>query len=67
MLRNIYGGLGQLTDGVLGLDNFAQSHEYRVWPGYDYVGWCKDNFHNQYVELEFEFDQRRNFSAMKVS
>ncbi|XP_055515949.1 discoidin domain-containing receptor 2-like [Leucoraja erinacea] len=64
--RNIYGGLGQLTDGVLGLDNFAQSHEYRVWPGYDYVGWCKDNFHNQYVELEFEFDQRRNFSAMKV-
>ncbi|XP_078282568.1 discoidin domain-containing receptor 2-like isoform X2 [Rhinoraja longicauda] len=61
-----YGGLGQLTDGVLGLDNFAQSHEYRVWPGYDYVGWNKDSFHSQYVELEFEFDQRRNFSAMKV-
>ncbi|XP_069791533.1 discoidin domain-containing receptor 2-like isoform X2 [Narcine bancroftii] len=61
-----HGGLGQLTDGVLGLDDFTQSHEYRVWPGYDYVGWSKDKFHNQYVELEFEFDQRRNFSAMKV-
>ncbi|XP_072908188.1 discoidin domain-containing receptor 2-like isoform X2 [Hemitrygon akajei] len=61
-----YSGLGQLTDGMLGLDDFTQSHEYRVWPGYDYVGWSKDNLHSRYVELEFEFDRRRNFSAMKV-
>ncbi|XP_028940326.1 discoidin domain-containing receptor 2, partial [Antrostomus carolinensis] len=32
-------GLGQLTDGVSGLDDFTQTHEYHVWPGYDYVGW----------------------------
>ncbi|XP_072096745.1 discoidin domain-containing receptor 2-like isoform X1 [Mobula birostris] len=64
--RLSYSGLGQLTDGMLGLDDFTQSHEYRVWPGYDYVGWSKDNLRSQYVELEFEFDQRRNFSAVKV-
>uniref|UniRef100_UPI00398E7098 discoidin domain-containing receptor 2 isoform X2 n=1 Tax=Pristiophorus japonicus TaxID=55135 RepID=UPI00398E7098 len=64
--RRSHGGLGQLTDGVLGLDDFAQSHEYRVWPGYDYVGWNNDTFNGRYVELEFEFDHRRNFSAMKV-
>ncbi|XP_067868887.1 discoidin domain-containing receptor 2-like isoform X4 [Heterodontus francisci] len=64
--RRSHDGLGQLTDGVLGLDDFTQSHEYRVWPGYDYVGWSNDTFSGQYVELEFEFDQRRNFSTMKV-
>ncbi|GCB79842.1 hypothetical protein scyTo_0018818, partial [Scyliorhinus torazame] len=64
--RRSHDGLGQLTDGVFGLDDFAQSHEYRVWPGYDYVGWNNDTFTGQYVELEFEFDQRRNFSTMKA-
>ncbi|GCC18111.1 hypothetical protein chiPu_0020727 [Chiloscyllium punctatum] len=65
--RRSHDGLGQLTDGVLGLDDFTQSHEYRVWPGYDYIGWSNETFAGQYVELEFEFDQCRNFSSMKVS
>ncbi|XP_043575625.1 discoidin domain-containing receptor 2-like [Chiloscyllium plagiosum] len=64
--RRSHDGLGQLTDGVLGLDDFTQSHEYRVWPGYDYIGWSNETFAGQYVELEFEFDQCRNFSRMKV-
>ncbi|XP_060697252.1 discoidin domain-containing receptor 2 [Hemiscyllium ocellatum] len=64
--RRSQDGLGQLTDGVLGLDDFTQSHEYRVWPGYDYIGWSNETFAGQYVELEFEFDQCRNFSSMKV-
>uniref|UniRef100_A0A4W3HCV3 Discoidin domain-containing receptor 2 n=1 Tax=Callorhinchus milii TaxID=7868 RepID=A0A4W3HCV3_CALMI len=64
--RRRHGGLGQLTDGVLGLDDFTQSHEYRVWPGYDYVGWTNRSHRQGYVELEFEFDQRRNFTSMKV-
>ncbi|XP_006004648.1 epithelial discoidin domain-containing receptor 1 isoform X2 [Latimeria chalumnae] len=61
-----YGGLGQLTDGVLGLDDFAQSNELRVWPGYDYVGWTNGSFEHGFVEMEFEFDRLRVFASMKV-
>ncbi|XP_053328314.1 discoidin domain-containing receptor 2-like [Spea bombifrons] len=64
--RRLSGGLGQLTDGVHGLDDFAQSHQYRVWPGYDYVGWKNDSTRNGYVEMEFHFDRPRNFTSMKV-
>ncbi|XP_074092857.1 epithelial discoidin domain-containing receptor 1 isoform X2 [Macrotis lagotis] len=61
-----YGGLGQLADGVVGLDDFRQSQELRVWPGYDYVGWKNSSFPKGYVEMEFEFDQLRVFQAMRV-
>lgn len=61
-----YGGLGQLADGVLGLDDFRKSQELRVWPGYDYVGWSNHSFPSGYVEMEFEFDQLRAFQAMQV-
>ncbi|XP_061867811.1 discoidin domain-containing receptor 2 isoform X2 [Colius striatus] len=64
--RHLYGGLGQLTDGVLGLDDFTQSHQYRVWPGYDYVGWKNESFSAGCVEMEFQFDRPRNFTSMKV-
>ncbi|NWX19889.1 DDR2 protein, partial [Aegotheles bennettii] len=64
--RYLYGGLGQLTDGVLGLDDFTQSHQYRVWPGYDYVGWKNESFSTGSVEMEFQFDRPRNFTSMKV-
>lgn len=60
-------GLGQLTDGVSGLDDFSQSHEYYVWPGYDYVGWSNESTTNGHVEITFEFDRIRNFTTMKVS
>uniref|UniRef100_A0A7N6AK15 Discoidin domain-containing receptor 2 n=1 Tax=Anabas testudineus TaxID=64144 RepID=A0A7N6AK15_ANATE len=59
-------GLGQLTDGVCGLDDFALSHVYNVWPGYDYVGWNNESFPSEYVEIMFEFDRIRNFTTMKV-
>ncbi|XP_028443114.1 discoidin domain-containing receptor 2 isoform X2 [Perca flavescens] len=58
-------GLGQLTDGVCGRDDFTQSHDtHNVWPGYDYVGWTNESFSN--VEIMFEFDRIRNFTTMKV-
>lgn len=60
-------GLGQLTDGVFGLDDFTQTHEYHVWPGYDYVGWRNESATNGYIEILFEFDRVRNFTTMKVS
>lgn len=59
-------GLGQLTDGMCGLDDFTHSHVYNVWPGYDYVGWTNESFPNGYVEIMFEFDRTRNFTTMKV-
>lgn len=59
-------GLGQLTDGVCGLDDFTLSHVYNVWPGYDYVGWTNESFPSGYVEIMFEFDRIRNFTTMKV-
>ncbi|KAL4660118.1 discoidin domain-containing receptor 2-like [Arapaima gigas] len=59
-------GLGQLTDGVCGLDDFTHSHVYNVWPGYDYVGWTNESFPSNYVEILFEFDRIRNFTMMKV-
>ncbi|XP_063074829.1 discoidin domain-containing receptor 2 [Engraulis encrasicolus] len=59
-------GLGQLTDGAWGLDDFSQSQFYGVWPGYDYVGWTNASFPSGYVEMIFEFDRVRNFSSMKV-
>ncbi|NXG56044.1 DDR2 protein, partial [Hemiprocne comata] len=35
-------------------------------PGYDYVGWRNESTANGYVEITFEFDRIRNFTAMKV-
>uniref|UniRef100_A0A673AJD3 receptor protein-tyrosine kinase n=1 Tax=Sphaeramia orbicularis TaxID=375764 RepID=A0A673AJD3_9TELE len=59
-------GLGQLTDGTWGLDDFLHSHIYGMWPGYDYVGWNNKSFPKGYVEMTFEFDHVRNFTSMKV-
>lgn len=59
-------GLGQLTDGVCGLDDFTHSHVYNGRPGYDYVGWNNESFPSGYVEIMFEFDRTRNFTTMKV-
>ncbi|NXX49736.1 DDR2 protein, partial [Tricholaema leucomelas] len=35
-------------------------------PGYDYVGWRNESTASGYVEITFEFDRIRNFTAMKV-
>ncbi|XP_041847424.1 discoidin domain-containing receptor 2 [Melanotaenia boesemani] len=59
-------GLGQLTDGTWGLDDFLHSHTYGMWPGYDYVGWSNKSFPKGYVEMIFDFDHVRNFTSMKV-
>lgn len=59
--------MGQLTDGVIGLDDFLMTRQYHVWPGYDYLGWKNDSLGTQgYVEMEFVFDRQRNFTSMKV-
>uniref|UniRef100_A0A674CZP8 Discoidin domain-containing receptor 2 n=1 Tax=Salmo trutta TaxID=8032 RepID=A0A674CZP8_SALTR len=64
--RKLSGGLGQLTDGVIGQDDFLVTRQYHVWPGYDYVGWRNGSLGSGYVEMEFVFDKQRNFTSMKV-
>ncbi|GCB63055.1 hypothetical protein scyTo_0011562 [Scyliorhinus torazame] len=60
-----YGGLGQLTDGALGMDDFTKSHELGVHPGYDYVGWRNSTMGSGFVAIEFEFEHVFMFSSMK--
>ncbi|XP_036454084.1 discoidin domain-containing receptor 2 [Colossoma macropomum] len=64
--RRLLGGLGQLTDGVIGQDDFVPMLQYQLWSGYDYVGWRNDSLGPGYVEMEFQFDRQRNFTSMKV-
>ncbi|XP_067087501.1 LOW QUALITY PROTEIN: discoidin domain-containing receptor 2 [Osmerus mordax] len=64
--RRLLGGLGQLTDGLIGQDDFLVTRQYHVWPGYDYVGWRNRDPGSGYVEMEFVFDRQRNFTSMKV-
>ncbi|KAL2091825.1 hypothetical protein ACEWY4_011623 [Coilia grayii] len=64
--RKLSGGLGQLTDGVIGQDDFLATRQQYVWHGYDYVGWKNDSLGPGYVEMEFVFDRQRNFTSMKV-
>ncbi|XP_008305468.1 discoidin domain-containing receptor 2 isoform X1 [Cynoglossus semilaevis] len=66
IIHSMTEGLGQLTDGVFGEDDFTQSHIHNAWPGYDYVGWNNGSFPSGYVEIMFEFDRTRNFTTMKV-
>ncbi|KAK4877698.1 hypothetical protein RN001_010204 [Aquatica leii] len=58
------GGLGLLVDGETGADNFRLDIGYGKGNGW--VGWKNDSTANGYVELVFEFDQIRNFSAVHL-
>ncbi|XP_065225267.1 discoidin domain-containing receptor 2-like isoform X2 [Planococcus citri] len=55
-------GLGRLVDGILGGDNFKIDIGYGTGSGW--VGWRNDSFPSSYVEMVFEFDVVRNFSAV---
>lgn len=67
LCRMMFGGLGQLCDGVLGGNDFMESKELRVWPGYDYVGWSQDVLGQPAVDIEFHFEKTRIFHTMQVS
>lgn len=56
-------GLGQLTDGKLGPDNFKASYyeQDRGW-----VGWRNDSRNGQPVEIVFEFDTVRDFTLLSL-
>ncbi|XP_028834728.1 epithelial discoidin domain-containing receptor 1 isoform X2 [Denticeps clupeoides] len=61
-----FGGLGQLCDGVLGGDDFTESKELRVWPGYDYLGWSREVLGQGSVDIEFHFEKTRTFHTVQI-
>ncbi|XP_022240832.1 discoidin domain-containing receptor 2-like isoform X1 [Limulus polyphemus] len=57
------GGLGQLTDGIEGDNNFkADVHGHGK--GYEWVGWKNDTSYSRPLEIVFAFDSVRNFSSL---
>lgn len=58
-------GLGQLTDGRTGPDNFKMSH-YDSSKEQGWVGWRNESREKQPLEIKFEFDQVREFSAVHI-
>uniref|UniRef100_A0ABD2WIM6 F5/8 type C domain-containing protein n=1 Tax=Trichogramma kaykai TaxID=54128 RepID=A0ABD2WIM6_9HYME len=58
-------GLGQLTDGRTGPDNFKTSF-FDSSKEQGWVGWRNDTRNGQPLEVKFEFDQVREFSAVHI-
>ncbi|XP_054273935.1 discoidin domain-containing receptor 2-like isoform X2 [Macrosteles quadrilineatus] len=56
------GGLGQLVDGVLGSEDFLDETS----TGSRWVGWLNDSQDSEPLEIIFEFDGVREFSAMHL-
>lgn len=57
-------GLGQLTDGKNGPDNFKMG--YYDEKGQGWVGWKNDTKSGHPLEIKFEFDHVREFSAVHI-
>ncbi|CAB3360448.1 Hypothetical predicted protein [Cloeon dipterum] len=57
-------GLGMLTDGKVGLENFKLGyHDER---GQGWVGWRNDTRNGKPVEIKFEFDKVREFNTLHI-
>lgn len=57
-------GLGQLTDGQTGPDDFKMSFHEEAGQGW--IGWKNDSRENEPVEITFEFDKVREFSSVNI-
>ncbi|XP_054275589.1 discoidin domain-containing receptor tyrosine kinase B-like [Macrosteles quadrilineatus] len=60
----LLGGLGRLVDGTYGGDNFKLDIGYGKGNGW--VGWRRESFPHNHVELVFEFDNLRNLTAVHI-
>ncbi|EFN78339.1 Discoidin domain-containing receptor 2 [Harpegnathos saltator] len=58
-------GLGQLTDGRTGPDNFRMGYYDNDRTNQGWIGWRNDT-RSQPVEIKFEFDKVREFSAVHI-
>ncbi|XP_066250296.1 discoidin domain-containing receptor 2-like [Euwallacea similis] len=54
-------GLGQLIDGKVGHDDFKTD----IYDGQTWVGWRNDSHHKP-IEIKFEFEKVREFSAVHI-
>lgn len=59
---HLHGGLGQLTDGQKGEDNFRLNIS-GLGKGYEWVGWRNDSSYSRPIEIVFTFNTVRNFTA----
>lgn len=57
-------GLGQLTDGKVATDDFKMAFYEPTIQGW--VGWKNDTRENKYIEIIFEFDRVREFTAVHL-
>lgn len=57
-------GLGQLTDGQVAPDDFKDTPYLENSQGW--VGWKNDTRENKPIEITFEFDKVREFSAVHI-
>ncbi|KAG8230045.1 hypothetical protein J437_LFUL000881 [Ladona fulva] len=60
------GGLGQLTDGLFGADQFTPDLKGQGDQGNRWVGWLNESRPGQPLEITFEFDVTREFSALHL-
>ncbi|XP_044316188.1 discoidin domain-containing receptor 2 [Drosophila rhopaloa] len=58
-------GLGQLVDSQRGKDNFRIDTS-GFGKGYEWIGWRNDTLLGRPVEITFEFETVRNFSAVVI-
>lgn len=58
-------GLGQLTDGRFGPDNFKMGY-YENDKSQGWVGWRNDTRANRPIEIKFEFDTVREFTCVHI-
>jgi len=68
--HQLSGGLGQLTDGVEGHGDFSLDPDDWGHKGYEWVGWRNDSTDRPcsetgFVEILFEFERVRNFTAVR--
>ena len=64
--NQLSGGLGQLTDGIEGLNKPMASLPQMPRKGFEWVGWQNKSATGPPVEILFEFDRVRNFTEMRV-
>ncbi|EEB18970.1 discoidin domain receptor, putative [Pediculus humanus corporis] len=60
-------GLGLLTDGKIGPENFRLGYyNYGKSKSGGWVGWKNETRNNQPIEIKFEFEQVREFTAIHI-
>lgn len=61
-------GLGQLTDGILGNDDYRLIDNVQGISkiGYNWIGWKRKSTSMSSVNLNFHFDTTRNFTAIHI-